>query len=112
MGSVMRWLGGIAVDRSRQGNLVQSTIDAFNQSAELIIIVPPEGTRAKVTQWKTGFYYIAQGAGLPIALGYMDYAKKIAGVETLFHPTGNIENDLPKIQAFYSDISGKNPKQF
>jgi 1-acyl-sn-glycerol-3-phosphate acyltransferase len=112
MGSVMRWLGGIAVDRSRQGNLVQSTIDAFNQSAELIIIVPPEGTRAKVTQWKTGFYYIAQGAGLPIALGYMDYAKKIAGVETLFHPTGNIEVDLPKIQAFYSDISGKNPKQF
>jgi 1-acyl-sn-glycerol-3-phosphate acyltransferase len=112
MGSVMRWLGGIAVDRARQGNLVQSTIDAFNQSAELIIIVPPEGTRAKVTQWKTGFYYIAQGAGLPIALGYMDYAKKIAGIETLFHPTGNIEVDLPKIQAFYSDISGKNPKQF
>jgi 1-acyl-sn-glycerol-3-phosphate acyltransferase len=112
MGSIMRWLGGIPVDRSRQGNLVQSTVDAFNQSKELIVIVPPEGTRAKVTQWKSGFYYIAHGAGLPIALGYMDYAKKIAGVETLFHPSGDIAVDLPQIQAFYNGISGKNPKQF
>ena len=112
LGAIMRWLGGIPVDRSRQGNLVQSTVDAFNQSAELIIIVPPEGTRAKVTQWKTGFYYIAQGAGVAIALGFMDYKKKLAGVETLFHPTGDIEADMPQIQAFYSGITGKNPKQF
>jgi 1-acyl-sn-glycerol-3-phosphate acyltransferase len=112
LGAIMRWLGGIPVDRSRQGNLVQSTVNAFNQSAELIIIVPPEGTRAKVTQWKTGFYYIAQGAGVPIALGFMDYAKKLAGIETLFHPSGDIEIDLPKIQAFYNGINGKNPKQF
>lgn len=112
MGSIMRWLGGIPVDRSRQGNLVQGTIDAFNQSKELIVIVPPEGTRSKVTQWKSGFYYIAHGADLPIALGFMDYAKKIAGVEILFHPSGDISVDLPKIQAFYHGISGKNPKQF
>jgi 1-acyl-sn-glycerol-3-phosphate acyltransferase len=112
LGCFPRWLGGIAVDRSRQGNLVQSTVDAFNQSAELIVIVPPEGTRAKVTQWKTGFYHIAQGAGVPIALGFMDYAKKLAGIETLFHPSGDIGIDLPKIQAFYSGISGKNPQQF
>ena len=73
LGGIMRWLGGIPVERSRQGNLVQSTVDAFRRSARLTVIIPPEGTRSKVTHWKTGFYYIAQGAGLPIALGFLDF---------------------------------------
>jgi len=112
LGGIMRWLGGIPVERSRQGNLVQSTVDAFQRSARLTVIIPPEGTRSKVTHWKTGFYYIAQGAGLPIALGFLDFKRKRAGVERLFEVTGDIEADMVKIQAFYANITGKNPRQF
>ena len=112
LGGIMRWLGGIPVERSRQGNLVQSTVDTFQRSARLTVIIPPEGTRSKVTHWKTGFYYIAQGAGLPIALGFLDFKRKRAGVERLFEVTGDIEADMVKIQAFYANITGKNPRQF
>lgn len=112
VGGIMRWLGGIPVDRSRKGNLVQSTIDAFNREASLIVVIPPEGTRSKVTHWKTGFYYIAQGAKVPIALGFLDFKRKLAGIDRLFAPTGNIESDMVEIQAFYANITGKNPRQF
>jgi 1-acyl-sn-glycerol-3-phosphate acyltransferase len=112
MGPVMRWLGGIAVDRSRAGNLVQETIDAFARYPRLAVIVPPEGTRGKVAYWKTGFYRIAQGADVPVALGYLDFKRKAGGIGTLFKLSGELENDMRDIQAFYAGISGKHPKQF
>jgi len=112
LGSVMRWLGGISVDRAKSGNLVQSTIDAFNRSERLTVIVPPEGTRGKVSHWKTGFYYIAHGANVPILLGFMDYKEKVGGVAHLFHPTGDIEKDMLEIQRFYRGFTGKHPRQF
>ena len=112
LGGVMRWLGGIPVNRARSGNLVQATVDAYNSNARLIVIVPPEGTRSKVTQWKTGFYYIAQGAGVPIALGYLDFRKKEAGLSRMFQPSGDIAADMVEIQAFYAGITGKNPGKF
>lgn len=111
-GAVSRWMGGIAVDRARAGNLVQGTVNAFNDNQKLTVIVPPEGTRNKVTHWKTGFYYIAHGAGVPIALGYLDFKRKAGGIGKLFYPTGDIEKDMKVIQEFYAGISGKNPKQF
>ena len=84
-GAVMRWLGGIAVDRSQANNLVAASAAAL-QAADgpVQLIVPPEGTRDKTTRWKTGFYYIAQSAGVPIQLAYMDYAHKRAGLGPLF----------------------------
>jgi 1-acyl-sn-glycerol-3-phosphate acyltransferase len=112
LGGVMRWLGGIPVNRARAGNLVQATVDAYNSNASLIVIVPPEGTRSKVTQWKTGFYYIAQGAGVPIALGYLDFRRKEAGLSRMFEPTGDIAADMVEIQAFYAGFTGKNPGKF
>ena len=112
VGGVMRWLGGIPVNRARSGNLVQATVDAYNSNARLIVIVPPEGTRSKVTQWKTGFYYIAQGAGVPIALGYLDFRKKEAGLSRMIQPSGDIAADMVEIQAFYAGITGKNPGKF
>ena len=111
-GQVMHWLGGIAVNRSRSGNLVQSTVDAFNANQRLTVIVPPEGTRGKVTHWKTGFYYIALGAGVPIALGYLDFSLKTAGIGKMFMPTGDLLADMEEIKKFYSGIHGKNPQQF
>jgi 1-acyl-sn-glycerol-3-phosphate acyltransferase len=112
LGGVMRWLGGIPVNRERSGNLVQATVDAYNGNQRLIVIVPPEGTRSKVTQWKTGFYYIAQGAGVPIALGYLDFRRKEAGLSRMFEPTGDIAADMVEIQAFYAGFTGKNPGKF
>lgn len=112
LGGVMRWLGGIAVDRSRSGNLVQSTVDAFHTSDRLTVIVPPEGTRGKVTHWKTGFYYIALGAGVPIALGYLDFGRKVGGIGKMFMPTGDIAADMQEIRQFYAGIQGKHPQQF
>ncbi|MFZ6676196.1 lysophospholipid acyltransferase family protein [Undibacterium sp. Xuan67W] len=112
VGAVMRWLGGIPVNRERSGNLVQGTVDAFQQNQRLTVIVPPEGTRGKVTHWKTGFYYIAQGAGVPIALGYLDFKRKAGGIGRMFELSGDITADMTQIQAFYEGITGKNPKQF
>ena len=112
VGGVMRWLGGIPVNRARSGNLVQATVDAYNGNQRLIVIVPPEGTRSKVMRWKTGFYYIALGAGVPIALGYLDFSRKEAGLSRMFEPTGDIAADMVEIQAFYAGFSGKNPGKF
>ncbi|MCK5687218.1 lysophospholipid acyltransferase family protein [bacterium] len=107
-GGVMLWLGIIPIDRSKSNNIVELTIEQFNSSEKLIIIVPPSGTRDKITYWKTGFYYIALGAKVPISLGFIDYGRKIGGIGPLLYPTGNIDADMKLIKQFYSDIKGKN----
>ncbi|MES2106880.1 MAG: lysophospholipid acyltransferase family protein [Pseudomonadota bacterium] len=112
LGGVMRWLGGVAVDRKKSGNMVQGTVDAFNNASQLAVLVPPEGTRGKVTHWRTGFYYIAVGANVPIALGYLDFKRKVGGIGRMFYPTGDLEADMAEIQKFYSGITGKNPQHF
>ena len=112
IGWLSRWLGGIAIDRSASNNTVQTTIDAFAARERLAVIVAPEGTRGKVTHWKTGFYHMAHGAGVPIALAYLDFARKAGGIGRMFVTTGDIGADMAEIQAFYSGITGKNPHQF
>ena len=110
---VMMWLGGIPVDRSKSNNLVAASVAAIQDaSGSLHLIVPPEGTRAKTRYWKTGFYYIALGAKVPIVLAYMDYEKKVAGLGPVFVPTGDIDADMLAIKAFYAPFKGKNAQQF
>lgn len=112
-GGLMRWLGGIAVDRSQSNNLVASSAQAIRDAQEpLQLIVPPEGTRSKVRYWKTGFYYIAQTAQVPIVMAYMDYTAKRSGLGPLFVTTGDIEADMQKIREFYKPFKGKNADQF
>jgi 1-acyl-sn-glycerol-3-phosphate acyltransferase len=106
-GGFMKWLGGIPVDRSKKSNVVDQTIDFFNQHEDIIITIPPEGTRNKVNYWKTGFYYVADGANVPIVLGFIDYKRKAGGIGTTFYTTGNIEADMDEIKKFYSTIQGK-----
>lgn len=110
VGWFMKWLGGIPVDRSRAGNLVEQTVQQYRDNPELVVLVPPEGTRSKVKEWKTGFYHIAVNAGVPIVLGYVDASKKEAGLADFFQPSGNLEEDMPKIRAFYADKIGINPE--
>ena len=112
LGPLSRWLGGIAIDRSTSNNTVQNTIDAFAARERLAVIVAPEGTRGKVTHWKAGFYHIAHGAGVPIALAYLDFKHKTGGIGRMFHTTGDIGADMAAIQQFYSGVTGKNSDQF
>jgi 1-acyl-sn-glycerol-3-phosphate acyltransferase len=110
---LMMWLGGIPVNRERANNLVAASAQAIvDADAPLQLVVPPEGTRQKTRYWKTGFYYIALSAKVPIVLAYMDYHRKISGLGPLFHPTGNIEADMATIKAFYAPFRGKNALQF
>ena len=111
-GSLFKWLGGIPVDRRQANDLVTQCIQTFNKSARMIMVIPPEGTRSKVRYWKTGFYYIAHGAGVPIALGYIDYKRKAGGIGPAVFTTGNIEGDMVKIRDFYAGVTGKNPHQW
>lgn len=112
MGPICRWLGGIEVDRRRSTNLVAQSVERFRISKAMAMIIPPEGTRKKVRYWKTGFYHIAHGAGVPIALGFMDYRRKVGGLGPLFHPTGDIDRDMAEIQAFYENVTGRRPDQW
>jgi 1-acyl-sn-glycerol-3-phosphate acyltransferase len=112
-GPVMRWLGGISVNREQSSNLVAASAEAIEQAdGPLQLIVPPEGTRSKARYWKTGFYYIAQAAKVPIVMAYMDYSQKRSGLGPLFVPSGDIEKDMMMIKAFYADFKGKNAAQF
>jgi 1-acyl-sn-glycerol-3-phosphate acyltransferase len=108
---LMRWLGGISVNREKSSNLVAASVLAIQQADHsLQLVVPPEGTRSQVRYWKTGFYYIALGAQVPIVLAYMDYSRKVAGLGPVFYPTGDIEADMRSIQAFYAPFKGKNSR--
>ena len=109
---LMMWLGGIPVQRESANNLVAASVQAIKAAdGPLQLVVPPEGTRSKVRYWKSGFYYIATGAGVPIVLAYMDYERKISGLGPVFHPSGDLEADMVRIQAFYAPYKGKNPAQ-
>lgn len=109
---LMMWMGGIPIDRSQSNNMVEYTASLLKNSQELVITVPPEGTRSKVTYWKTGFYHIANTAKVPIVLGYLDYKKKVGGIGPVIYPTGDIEQDMLPIKAFYQTITGKNPSLY
>jgi 1-acyl-sn-glycerol-3-phosphate acyltransferase len=112
-GGLMRWLGGIPVDRSKANNLVESSAQAIRDAGEsLQLIVPPEGTRSKTQHWKTGFYHIARSAQVPIVMAFMDYSRKRSGLGPLFEPTGDAEADMASIKAFYRPFKGKNADQF
>lgn len=111
LGPVFRWIGAMPIDRSTSNNVVAQSIDAFSQQAELFLVVPPSGTRRKVTYWKSGFYHIANGAQVPIAMGFLDYGRKVGGFGPSVFPTGNMDDDMAQIRRFYEPISGKNPLQ-
>jgi len=109
-GWFFRWLGGIPIDRSKKNGMVAQTIEVFNQNDRLVICIPPEGTRSKVRAWKTGFYYIAHGAGVPISLGFMDFKRKVGGPGPLLYPSGDIHADIKIIREFYANVTAKYPE--
>jgi len=85
---------------------------AFAANAELILVVPPEGTRKAVEKWKSGFYHIAVAAGVPISFAVMDYATRTVRLAATLWPSGDYARDLPIIQSFYAKAKGRNPEDF
>jgi 1-acyl-sn-glycerol-3-phosphate acyltransferase len=85
--------------------------ELFDSHEKMILAITPEGTRSKVPYWKTGFYYIALRAKVPITLGYLDYKEKKLGIGYSFFPSGDIEKDMKIVRAFYKGKTGKYPEK-
>ena len=111
MGPIMRWTGGISVERGARKNFVGQIIDAYNEKEELVIALAPEGTRKYVDHWKSGFYYIALGAQVPVAMGFANYVEKKCGIGGYFTPSADLDDDIKILEEFYAkNAKGKFPK--
>ena len=109
-GWLMKWLGGIPIERSKTNNTVDSMVEAFNSAENLTLLITPEGTRSKVRQWKTGFYHIACAAGVPIVRGFLDKSVRSCGFGPSFEPSGNLDSDIAEIKNYYKDMVGLHPE--
>jgi 1-acyl-sn-glycerol-3-phosphate acyltransferase len=112
LGWLMRGLGGLPIDRSARHNVVEQAVQSFRERERLVLAILPEGTRKRTPYWKSGFYHIAVGAKVPIALGYADYRRKVGGIGRIFVPSGDVDTDMAIIREFYSRMTGKRPEQF
>jgi 1-acyl-sn-glycerol-3-phosphate acyltransferase len=110
-GYLMRWLGGIPVDRRVRHALVDQAVQAFKEREDIVLAITPEGMRQKSRYWKTGFYYIALGAQVPILLVYADYRRKRLGTGPLLMPSGDIQADMTTMRTFYSSITARHPEK-
>lgn len=109
--------GALPIDRGvNPDGTTKGTVDAmaelFNTHKDLILTVTPEGTRSKVTKWKTGFYHVALKANVPIALGFIDYKNKHTGIDKIIYPTGDYNADMKLIMDYYKNANPKFPENF
>ncbi|WP_299760578.1 1-acyl-sn-glycerol-3-phosphate acyltransferase [uncultured Pontibacter sp.] len=111
-GPLLKAIGALPIDRSKNNRMVDAMIRIFDETpGDMCVMVTPEGTRKYQPRWRRGFYYVALGAKVPIVLGYLDYAKKEAGIGPTIIPSGDIEADLEKIMTFYRTKTAKYPEQ-
>ena len=108
-GWFMRMLGGIPIDRSKHHNTVSWAVEQIEQTPNLVLSVPAKGTRARADYWKSGFYHIAKGANVPVALAYLDYGKRRCGIGAFVTLTDDVRADMDCIRAFYADVTAKFP---
>jgi 1-acyl-sn-glycerol-3-phosphate acyltransferase len=106
---LMRDMGGIPVDRTKSTNYVDAMVQEFGRRSEFMLTIAPEGTRRKTSGWKSGFYHIAMGAGVPLVCGFMDYERKVVGLGMTLWPTGDYEADLKTLFAYYATHTPKFP---
>jgi len=111
LGRLLRAIGGIGINRRAAGSVVDEMAAVFAQRERLLLAITPEGTRKKTGHWKTGFYYIALKAQVPIGLAYLDYARRACGVGPLIQPSGDIEADFELMRQFYASVTPKFPHE-
>lgn len=109
LAQVLTWCGVIPINREKKGSILQASIDKFKQQPQLFLGLAPEGTRKYTEQWKTGFYYLALGANVPILPVALDYKTKQLRFLPLFYPSGDIEQDLPKLYEYFAGVEGYYP---
>jgi len=107
LGMLMRILGGIPLDRAHSSGVVDEMAERIKSSDHLLLALAPEGTRGKVTRWKTGFHAIARGAGVPILAVTLDYGRRQICFRKPFTPTPEMETDIEELQAFFADSHGR-----
>jgi tRNA (guanine-N7-)-methyltransferase len=111
LGNLLRALGGINLDRDRAGSAVTRAIEMFGREETFYFGLAPEGTRRKTSGWKTGFYRIALGAGVPVYLGFLDFGRRRIGIGPRIELTGDQDADLATIREFYKDVQGRWPEK-
>ncbi|MBK5257772.1 MAG: lysophospholipid acyltransferase family protein [Vicinamibacteria bacterium] len=110
LGWFLRHMGGLPLDRSRNQSFVSQAVSWFDAHETFAIGVAPEGTRKITSGWRTGFYYIALQAKLPIFMGYIDYATKKCGIlPDILIPTGDIDKDFESLRRLYAPLTAKHP---
>ncbi len=110
IGWALKKMGGYPVDRSKNTKLVDFVVDLFNSREKLVVVLTPEGTRSYVPKWKTGFYYMAFNAKVPILMVGFDFKHKFVELREPFYPTGNLESDIEEIMSYFRGITGKHPE--
>lgn len=110
-GFLFRWLGGTPVDRFSKHGVVEQVVEKFNAAENLLIAISPEGTRKKVDKLRTGFYYIAKKANVPIIMAGFDYTKKEFSIAEPFYATDDEAEDFKKIIRFFAPLKGGRPEQ-
>lgn len=108
----MKWLGGIPVERAVKRDRVSESVAAFKASEKLILVIAPEGTRTYVAAWKTGFYHVAHGAGVPIVPVAFDFGPKVIRVGEPLLPTGDRDADISKLREYFRTSTGKVPAHY
>lgn len=112
LGPIFRWMGGIAVDRGKKTSLVEQMVEVARSSRTFHLAITPEGTRKANPKWKRGFYYIAQGADIPILLVGIDYPSKCITIGREMRASGDIEKDMREIQQYFVQFRGLHPENF
>jgi 1-acyl-sn-glycerol-3-phosphate acyltransferase len=112
LGPIFKAIGGIPVPKKRGSSLSSDIVNKFRVTKRMALAITPEGTRSRVSQWRSGFLHIAIDANIPIVLGVLDYEKKHILIDTEFKPTGDIEADLIAIKQYYSQFTAKYPDKF
>ncbi len=107
LGAYFRWMGGVPLDRTPGQNKVEAIAKIFGEKDEFRLSLSPEGTRKKVLQWKTGYYYIALAANVPIICVAFDWASKAVVIDKPFYPTGAIEEDTKILRSYFKGVVGK-----
>jgi len=110
LGWFMRWLGGIPVNRSRAHNMVPRMATLLRDEPDTILCIPPEGTRSRVSTWKTGFYHIAAQADVPILMAAIDAENRELRLLGQFHPEGDVDSDMARIREQYRGLKGLRPE--
>ncbi len=112
LGPIFRSLGGIPVFRSKKTSMTDNLAEAARKAERFMLCITPEGTRSPNPEWKKGFYYIAQKAGIPILLYGIDYEQKLIRCTKTIVPNGDIDTQMRDIKLYFKDFKGKKPENF